>query len=156
MRILVTTVIASAALLLFSFTAFCQADGGPIVTRFISSQAKAAGSEEYAEARKILRGDVNSDGKPDIVVLYTLEGSGGGNSYHQYLAVFLGSGRSYRQLAHILVGGKLQRDVELASIAGATINLNTKEYKKDDPACCPSRAAKARFVLRSNKLVEIK
>jgi len=156
MRILFTTIITASAALFFTSTAFCQADGGHVVNQFIKSQAKAARSEEYTDARKVLRGDINGDGQKDLVVLYTLEGAGGGNSYNQYLAVFLTTGRSYREVAHVLVGGKLQRDVELSSISDSTINLDTKAYAKNDPACCPSRAGKARFVLRANKLVEVK
>jgi hypothetical protein len=99
---------------------------------------------------------VNGDGKEDIVVLYTLEGFGGGNNYSQYLAVFLASGSTFRHAADTVVGGKRVRDVDLTSITGSTINLDTKEYRKNDPACCPSRAAKARYHLVGAKLTEIK
>lgn len=135
---------------------FAQDNGLSVVKSFISHQAKTLHGEEYEEARKVARGDINGDGKEDIVVLYTLEGFAGGNDYHQYLAVFLASGTTFRHAADAVVGGKRMRDVELTSVAGSTINLDTKLYAKNDPACCPSHASKARYHLVGTKLVEIK
>src|SRR5262249_48609342 len=135
---------------------FAQDSGLTTVKSFISHQAKTLHGEEYEEARKVLRGDVNGDGKEDIVVLYTLEGFGGGNNYSQYLAVFLASGTTFRHAADTVVGGKRMRDADLTSVTGSTINLDTKEYRKNDPACCPSHAAKARYHLVGTKLTEIK
>jgi len=135
---------------------FTQDNGIAVVKSFIAHQAKTMHGEEYEDARKILRGDVNRDGKVDIIVLYTLEGFEGGNNYHQYLAVFLASGTTFRHAADTVVGGKLFRDVNLTSVTGATINLDIKEYRKNDPACCPSRAAKTRYHFAVDKLTEIK
>jgi hypothetical protein len=134
---------------------YSQVNVGETITKFIAQQAKANDADTYPEARKELSGDLNHDGKRDIVVLYTLEGFGGGNNYAQYLAVFLSNGKTYRHAAYTVVGGKLNRSVELRSVVGSTINLNTKEYRRNDPACCPSRARTARFVFRRGKLTEI-
>ena len=127
-----------------------------VVNNFISRQAEELEAEEYADARKLLRRDVNHDGKLDLVVLYTLEGFNGGNAYRQYLAVFLGRGKNFRYADHDVVGGKLLRDVSLISVSAGTIALNTKEYKKNDPACCPSRKGKASYVLSKGKLKALK
>lgn len=135
---------------------YSQTNETALIERFISQQAKKDKADEYQEARKVLRGDVNGDKKTDLVVLYSLEGFGGGNNYIQYLAVFLGIGKTFRYAANEPVGGKFARDVDLRSITASGINLNTKEYKKNDAACCPSRSSKARFVFRNGKLKEIK
>jgi len=144
------------AALIASHDVYSQDNTNETITRFIARQAKANDADTYPEARKELSGDLNRDGKRDIVVLYTLEGFGGGNNYAQYLAVFLGYGRAYRHAANTVVGGKLNRSVELRSIVGSTINLNTKEYRSNDPACCPTLSRKTRFVFRRGKLTEIK
>ena len=135
---------------------YSQDNGVAAVKTFISHQAKTLHGEEYEEARKIVRGDINGDGKEDIVVLYTIEGFGGGNNYHQYLAVFLANGATFRHAADSVVGGKLFRDVDLTSVTGSTINLDTKGYRKNDPACCPSVASKTRYRFAANKLTETK
>ena len=145
-----------AAMLCGSQFAYPQADETAVIERFISQQAKKEGAEDYKEARKVLHGDVNGDKKTDVVVLYSLEGFGGGNGYVQYLAVFLGNGKTFRYATNEAVGGKFRRDVDLKSVTGSTINLDTKEYRKKDPACCPSKIGKARFVFRNGKLREIK
>jgi hypothetical protein len=136
--------------------AYSQTSETTIIDGFISKQAAKEDAEEYKEARKVLRGDVNGDRKTDLVVLYSLEGFGGGNNYIQYLAVFLGNGKTFRYATNEPVGGKMRRDIDLKSITGSTINLNTKEYRKNDAACCPSRDAKTRYVFRNGKLREIK
>jgi hypothetical protein len=133
-----------------------QAREKTIIDGYISKQAAKEGAEEYEDARKVLRGDVNGDRKTDLVVLYTLEGFGGGNNYIQYLAIFLGKGNTFQYAANTAVGGKLRRDVDLKSISGSTINLDIKEYKKNDAACCPSKNGKARYVFAAGKLREIK
>jgi hypothetical protein len=136
--------------------AYAQTDETAVIDRFIAQQAKKADAEEYQEARKVLRGDVNGDKKTDLVVLYSLEGFGGGNNYIQYLAIFLGNGKTFRYATNEPVGGKLRRDIDLKSITGSTINLNTKEYRKNDAACCPSKSGKTRYAFRNGKLREIK
>ena len=152
----------SITLLLFVLTAggfqsiYSQANETALIDSFIARRAKAQKAEEYPEARKILRGDVNRDKRTDLVVLYSLEGFGGGNNYTQYLAVFLGSGKTFRNAANEPVGGKFRRDIDLKSIVDRTINLDTKEYRKNDAACCPSKSGKTRYTFRNGKLREIK
>jgi hypothetical protein len=133
-----------------------QAREKMVIDGYISKQAAKEGAEEYEDARKSLRGDINRDGKIDLVILYTLEGFDGSNNYIQYIVVLLGKGNSYRFAANTAVGGKLRRDVDLKSITGSTINLDTKEYRKNDAACCPSKNGKTRYVIAAGKLKEIK
>ncbi|MEP7075016.1 MAG: hypothetical protein ABI878_04330 [Acidobacteriota bacterium] len=152
-------VIASA----FSILAICSFEQVPaqsietaVIHRFISQQAKRENGEEYKQARKLLKGDINGDKKKDIVVLYTLEGFNGSNNYRQYLAVFLGTGKGFRYAAKEVVGEHAGRGVELKSIIGGRINLDTMEPRKTDPACCPSKPGKARYLFAAGKLRELK
>ncbi len=137
-----------------------QAPTGPskidVVDGFIERQAKKLSAEEYAEAREIVRGDMNGDGKADLVVLYTLEGFGGGNAYRQYLAIFLAERSSFRYATQTAVGGKLFRLVSSMSVFTRRVNLDTKEYRKNDAACCPGKGGKTSYSLKNGKLIERK
>jgi hypothetical protein len=137
-------------------TTHAQRAATKFVDRYIADQARSEDSEEYRKARQLLRGDINGDGKIDLVFLYTLEGMGGGNNYAQHLAVLLGSGKTYKHAADEIVGGKLFRNATLKSLARSTINLDIIEYRENDASCCPSRKAKARYTFLNNKLTEVK
>ena len=126
-----------------------------VIIRFLARQEKREGAEEYEEARKFARGDVNGDGKEDAVVLYTLEGFHGSNLYSQYLAVFVSRGGSLRYVTHRAVGGKDHRSLELDAVSGGKILLNTEEYRPGDASWCPSKKGRARFVLSRGKLKEL-
>lgn len=135
---------------------FTQMNETAIINKFIAKQAKDERAEEYPDARKVLRGDINGDKKTDLVILYTLEGFNGSNNYLQYLAVFLGTGKSFRYAAKEVVGGHAGRNIELKSIINRRINLNTMDPRRNDPACCPSKPGKTRYVFRNGKLREVK
>lgn len=143
-------------ILSFVQVSFSQNQENKIINTFISGQAKKNLADEYRDARKTVRGDINKDGKEDLVVLYTLEGFGGGNLYRQYLAVFLGDGKTFRYATHQSVGGKDNRTIELNSIKNGTINLDTLGYAPDDASCCPSVKGKTRYVFSGGKLKETK
>ncbi len=126
-----------------------------VVDDFIAKQAIRENGEEYADARKMLRGDLNRDGVPDVAALYTIEGQNGTNNHLQYLAVFLRTKAKLFPVAHTVVGGKLNRDVELQSIRNNVIRFKTLSYRESDPASTPSRKGTARFVLIKRRLREL-
>ena len=126
-----------------------------VVDQFISKQAKQEEGEEYADARKMMVGDLNRDGVPDVAVLYTIEGQNGTNNYLQYLAVFVRTKSKLVSAAHTVVGGKLNRDVDLQSIKNNVIRFKTLSYRASDPASTPSRKGTARFVLLKRRLREL-
>jgi len=134
----------------------CQVNENTIVDRYILRQAKSQNCVEYGDARRTLRGDINGDDRADVVVLYTLEGCGGGLNWARILAVFLRKGSSIQYAAHAGVGAKGFRAVDLISISGGRINLDTMSYRSNDPACCPSRKGKAKYVFSIGRLREIK
>ncbi len=124
-----------------------------LIDWFIADQESELGGQEYRDARKVITGDLNHDGVPDLAVLYTIEGTGGGNNYTQYLAVFLRVDGKLVPTAHGVVGGKGERAVHLASIKDNVIYLTTLSYGPHDAMCCPSIKGSARFVLADGKLV---
>jgi len=126
-----------------------------VMDEFISKQAKQEDGEEYRDARKMLAGDLNRDGVPDVAVLYTIEGQNGTNNYLQYLAVFVRTKGKLIPAAHTVVGGKLNRDVDLQSIKNNLIRFKTLSYRANDPASTPSKKGTARFMLIKRKLKEL-
>ena len=132
-------------------------DANKSIDSFISKQAKLYNADEYAEARKIVRGDLNRDGKAETVVLYTLESFNGGNNHIQYLAVFLETKTGkLRYFTHKIVGGKNQRGVESISVENGKIFLDTLDYLSSDASCCPTKKGKAQLTLVKNKFRETK
>jgi len=128
-----------------------------VVNRFIRSQQSRARGSEYKEGRKIVTGDLDGDGNPDVAVLYTLEGAhGGSNDYNQYLAVFLNVNGKYAYKGQRRVGGRFERNMDLKSIEGGKILVDTMEYLPSDPSCCPSKKGSAQFALTGGRLIETK
>ena len=149
-------VLSSILLCTPSFAAPSQNQDTAVVDNFIAKQATRESGEEYADARKVMAGDLNRDGVPDLAVLYTIESQQGTNNYVQYLAVFIRSRRGLLPIAHTVVGGKLNRDVELQFIRNNVIFFKTLTYRKSDPASTPSKKAAARFVLINRRLKELR
>jgi hypothetical protein len=132
-----------------------QEQGESMVRDFITKQARKEKADENIDSRTILRGDVNGDGKMDLVAQYTLESFGGGNLYRQYLVVFLANGKTFHYAAHRAIGGKDNRAVTLNSIKFGKINFETLHYAPNDASCCPSKKGRASFVFNQGKLKEI-
>jgi hypothetical protein len=124
------------------------------ISSFIAKQARREGGEEYEEARKIVAGDLNGDGLPETVVLYTIESQGGSNNYIQYLAVFARRDGQLVAVTHTPVGGKSRRSVDLGSVNNRRVNLDTLSYAPKDASCCPSIKATTSYVLVGQKLRE--
>ena len=138
-----------------SFAARPQDQDTAVIARFISDQATKEAGEEYEEARKVIAGDLNRDGVADLAVLYTIEGQNGTNNYIQYLAVFIRAKGKLVPVAHTVVGGRLNRNVELQSIKNNVIHFKTLSYRANDPASTPSRKGTARFMLIKRRLKEL-
>lgn len=133
-----------------------KTEGQKVIDKYIAGVAKVSDGEEYKDARKVLYGDIDGDGDEDAVAQFTVEGMGGGNNYSFELAVFKNDGGKLTAVTDEVVGGKLNRNVELKRIEKGVIYLDTKEYAEDDGACCPSIEGKTSYVLQGKKLVEKK
>ncbi|HZE71992.1 MAG TPA: hypothetical protein VE135_20975 [Pyrinomonadaceae bacterium] len=126
------------------------------ISSFIARQAHRERGEEYEDARKVVAGDLNGDGIPETVVLYTIESQGGSNNYIQYLAVFARRGGHLVAVAHTPVGGKSRRSVELGPVDNQRVNLETLSYAPKDASCCPSIKGTTSYVLLGQRLREYK
>ncbi len=138
-----------------SFAASAQNADTAVIEKFIANQATRDAGEEYEAARKVMAGDLNRDSVSDVAVLFSIEGQNGTNNYVQYLAVFVRAKSGLVAVAHIVVGGKLNRDVELQSIKNNVIFCKTLSYRANDPASSPSKKGTARFVLVRRRLKEL-
>lgn len=136
---------------------FAQTKLNKTVDAYIAKQAKAEQASEYAEARKIVQGDLDGDGDRDAAVLYSLEGlGGGGNNWIQLLAIFRNDKGNYKFVAENGVGGKLSRSFDLIGISGGKINGSTETCPNDTPQglCENPKKAKVSFTLKNNKLLK--
>ena len=127
-----------------------------MISSFIARQAHRERGEEYEDARKVVTGDLNGDGIPETVVLYTIESQGGSNNYIQYLAVFARRSGHLVAVAHTPVGGKSRRSIELSSVEKQRVNLQTLSYAPRDASCCPSIKGTTSYVLVGQSLREHK
>jgi hypothetical protein len=124
------------------------------ISSFIARQARRERGEEYEDARTVMAGDLNGDGVPETVVLYTIESQGGSNNYVQYLAVFARRRGDLVAITHTAVGGKMRRSVDLSSVNNRRVNLKTLSYAPTDASCCPTLKASTSYVLRGGMLRE--
>jgi hypothetical protein len=88
------------------------------------------------------------------VVIYTIEGAGGGDGWTQYATVLTSTQQGYGATLPKEVGGKTVRAVERCSISGKTVELDVKAYAPTDAACCPSVPGKARYTFDNGALSE--
>jgi len=121
---------------------------------WIASHAMRVKGEAPKENRFSCEGDLNGDGKSDVVVVYTIEGVGGGNDWTQYATVLVAQPPGYSATTPKEVGGKSVRAVDSCTISDKVIELALKEYAPADASCCPSKPGKARYGFSAGKLVQ--
>lgn len=108
----------------------------PELEALIAREARSSRMNEYCQFRRYdALDDVDGDGRPDFLVLFTLEGPDGGNDHVTYLAAFLSSAA-----APLVVeaGRRGERDPVAIGAGRGEIRLETLEYLPRDPMCCPS------------------
>jgi hypothetical protein len=116
----------------------------------VLNEAQVSGVEEYVEGRQIRETDLNGDGVPDAVVLYTLEGQTG---THQTLAVFYRTDTRFEYRGGAVVNGGA---TNITPMADQVIAVNSVVLGPDDPDCCPSVDAVQSFKWNGSDLVEIR
>ncbi|MCD2453450.1 hypothetical protein GO003_024010 [Methylicorpusculum oleiharenae] len=133
-----------------------QNEDTSIIDLLIAEQEKQDEGSEYKDVREVVNGDLNNDGIQDTVVLYSIDGGGGGNMSEQYLAVFLRLKDALKPIANIMVGNTsgLYRIANSITLTGTSIEIETSEYVQDDARCCPSKKGKTFYVLADGKLKE--
>jgi hypothetical protein len=119
---------------------------------------EADGATEYKEARKQVEGDLTGDFKPDVVVMYTLEGQGGGNGAGTYMAAFLREPAKPAGQLHLIANTSVAgpgMGVKDIVIKDASVRLSLLVQGHDDPDCCPSTEEAAQYVLRGGKWIQM-
>ena len=147
--------LSSVLLFLLSSALIAQSSDTDKINKFISRQAVEERGEEYEEARKVVKGDLNRDGVSDLALLYTIEGQDGTNNYVQYLAVFIRVKGRLDHVTETVVGGKSYRAVELQSIRNNVIFFEVLKDATNDATDRGDKRRLTRFVLVKRKLKEI-
>ena len=91
---------------------------------WIAAHAMRLKGQAPRDARKSCEGDLNGDGHCDVVVVYAIEGVGGGNDWTQCATVLTATPQGYGASNPREVGGKRDGAVESCSIAGAVVALD--------------------------------
>lgn len=101
----------------------------------ITNEIAQDGGDEYKDGRQVIFADLNNDGIQDAVVLYTIEGKGGGNGYFQTLAAFIGSSAGWGYSGKAVVGNGVQ-DIQV--VGSQILSLKVLSVGPDDADCCPT------------------
>jgi hypothetical protein len=108
----------------------------------IAVETAKGGGYEYDENRQVIYVDLNGDNQPDAVVLFTIEGQGGGNGSFQSLAGFYRSGVGWEYQGSTTVMGAA---TDIKPAGPQLVDVNSLTSGPDDPRCCPSVEAVDRY-----------
>ena len=144
-------VLLSAALVGVSFfarstVALQQNDADEAIKKFLSSQ-KSDGEDTDSQGSTVA--DLNGDGKPEIVLVWTLLGP---TYWRNTLTVFSKSAGGYNPVASFQLTG----EANLSSVKDGLITLDQKVYAKNDPVCCPTIKKKAKYRWAGKKISEVR
>jgi hypothetical protein len=154
---LVTSVLAATAAVLGARAAAAQpaaAGWQGYANAWIASHAQRMHGQAPRELRKSCEGDVNRDGHGDVVVIYTVEGVGGGNDWTQYVTVLTSTPQGYGASLPKEVGKKGVRAAASCTVVGGSVELAVKTWAAADAACCPSVPGKTTLAFVSGGLSE--
>jgi hypothetical protein len=113
----------------------------------------------YAKyARQVLKGDLNNDGKPDIVLKMHIVYGGEGGFSAQYLIVFLYNGKDYKLVAEKEFSTTVHVEGYYSSLALKEIKNNKIVVTgywvgKEDGQCCATLEEEFNFKLVNNTLI---
>jgi predicted nucleic acid-binding protein len=116
------------------------------VKKFLASQKT---NEEEAEAAGSAVADLDGDGKPEIVLVWTTLGA---TYWHNSLTVLSKTAGDYKPVATYALNGEAQ----LSKVSGGVIYVDQKLYAKRDPTCCPSVKRMMKYRLTGKKIAEVK
>ncbi len=125
------------------------------INKHIKKEEKSSNATA-SDLNKIIFGDLDSDGDTDAVVLYSLEGFGGGMDWNQNLAVFLNKKGLFSFLDEKVVGGKYEwRAVKLINTKNGIIGLDELSCGIQNPNLCENpKKKRIYFSLINRKLKE--
>ncbi|CTP83282.1 hypothetical protein A6R71_16665 [Xanthomonas translucens pv. arrhenatheri] len=130
-------------------------DAEVIESALAAEVAKSDGASEYKDARKSVEADLTGDGKPEVVLLYTLEGQGGSNGAGSYLAAFQREEGGQLHLIGTTSVAGLGVAAQGLRVEDGTAHVTLLVPGPDDPDCCPSVEEDAMYVLHGNKWLQV-
>jgi hypothetical protein len=115
-----------------------------LVQRHIASETKGdSGGTQVTGAEQ---GDLDGDGKPEWVVLWTFLGP---TYWWSRVSVFTQTGNRWRAAGSARADGIVER----LRLQGREIAVDTLVAGPNDPRCCPSRKAVLRYRWQGGKLL---
>lgn len=111
------------------------------IDQMVADEIATDGGSEYDEGRQVLEVDLDGDGVEDAVVLYTIEGQGGGNGSFQTLAALYRDGNSWSAKGKTILGGATDLQLLGPNLIGVTVLTHSDE----DPRCCPSQESVVKY-----------
>jgi len=114
------------------------------ISKFLSS---VPSEHETAESSGSALADLNGDGKPEIVLVWTLLGA---SYWHNTLTVFSqgAKGKGYQPAGFLALDGFAQ----LSSADNGVIAVDQTVYAKSDPTCCPSIKKQMKYKWTGKKI----
>lgn len=116
-----------------------QADA--LIQSFLASQQTAL---EGATSQGSATADLNTDGKPEVVLVWTKLGP---TYWSNTLSVL-------SQTGQLIASLPLEGTAELANVRGEVIEVHQSVYANGDPKCCPSIRKTLRYRLKGNQLFQ--
>jgi len=115
-------------------------------------------ASEYEEARQYYVGDINLDKIPDAIVLYTIEGVGGGNNWYRHIVMFVNDGKEFSALNHTVVCGTLEGQAEFVGIQNGYVVFDKMEFISNNffeklNEKQPTKYKKIGYGIRENNIV---
>lgn len=116
-----------------------------IVKNFLAAQRN---DEETAQAQGSAIADLNGDGKPEIVLVWTTIGP---SYWHNTLTVFSRISGGFKAVSSLGLNG----EARLSSVKDGVIFVKQTMYAKDDPICCPTVKKRMSYRWHENKLSQL-
>jgi hypothetical protein len=116
-----------------------------IVKNFLAAQRS---HEESTQAQGSAIADLNGDGKPEIVLVWTTLGP---TYWHNTLTLFSQTSGRYKPVSSLPLNG----EARLSSAKDGVIVVNQTMYGKNDPLCCPTVKKQMEYQWSANKLSQL-
>jgi hypothetical protein len=148
-RLIVSVLIALVSLPALTPNALARAQSretDAVVKKFLAARKT---NEEEAEAAGSAVADLDGDGKPEIVLVWTTLGPA---YWHNSLTVFGKTAGAYKPVVTYALNG----EAKLSKVTGGVIYVDQKLYTKRDPICCPSLKKMMKYRLTEKKITEVK
>lgn len=119
----------------------------------VRRKLEAGAGDEEIEVRRYFRGDIDRDGKYDLLLVTGFTNATGNNWSHDFVLI-----RSSAPDKPIIknFGGKDERSYQSVRMDKRGISVDFLYYAATDTSCCPSIKKQGFFILNGDELVEVK